>query len=264
MGLRFFMDSLPTQDVREIVRLLGEVAVLNAELPAKRRFLLEGLAKLIGADAWFWAHFKPDPGKESVISFMFVDGGWESEEQRMKTFAACTSEAYEPLNTPLRKGRDVHRTYRRVDLVPDEQWYGSELCEKYYHGANFGDILTSLYPLGDDYYSSIAFLRQLGRAQFDQREVCIAHVVMSEIDWLHRGGVDVPAKEHVNKLSNRQRQVLLQLLSGDSVKQIAQKLSLSAFTVNGHLKTIYERFHVSSRGELLAQFLAGGPVNNRV
>jgi DNA-binding CsgD family transcriptional regulator len=254
------MVSLPIEDVRAMVRLLGEVAVLNAELPGKRRFLLEGLAKLIGADVWWWVHFRHHPHEKSVMSFMMVDGGWESEEQRMKTFAASTSEAYEPLNVALRKGCDVHRTRRRVDLIPDEQWYGSELCEKYFHGANFGDTLTSVYPLGDDYYSSIAIVRRLGRAPFDQREVCIAHVITEEVDWLHRGGVDVPAKEHVNKLSNRQRQVLFQLLSGDSVKQIARKLSLSAYTVNGHLKTIYERFHVSSRGELLAQFLAGGPI----
>jgi DNA-binding CsgD family transcriptional regulator len=257
------MDSLPIEDVRAIVRMLGEVAVLDAELPGKRRFLLEELAKLIGADAWFWVHFRDHPLAKSQMSFMFVDGGWESEEQRMIIFEGCTSEAGEPINIATRKDCDVHRTRRRVDLIPDEQWYGSELCEKYYHGADFGDSLYSNYPLGDDYYSLIVFMRRLGRVPFDRREVCIAHVVTSEVDWLHRGGVDVPAKEHVNKLSNRQRQVLLLLLSGDSVKQIARKLSLSAYTVNGHLKMIYERFHVSSRGELLAQFLAGGPVNNR-
>jgi DNA-binding NarL/FixJ family response regulator len=36
-------------------------------------------------------------------------------------------------------------------------------------------------------------------------------------------GTDVPAAEHVNELSTRRRQVLFQLLSGDSVKQIAKK-----------------------------------------
>jgi DNA-binding CsgD family transcriptional regulator len=52
--------------------------------------------------------------------------------------------------------------------------------------------------------------------------------------------------------------VLFQLLSGDSVKEIAKKLSLSNYTVNDHLKRIYQRFGVNGRGELLAQFLAGG------
>ena len=79
---------------------------------------------------------------------------------------------------------------------------------------------------------------------------------------MHREGTDVPASQHVNELSLRQRQVLLQMLAGDSVKEIAKKLSLSAYTVNDHLKHIYRRFGVGTRGELLAQFLAGGPVGS--
>jgi len=34
------MDYLPVVDVREIVRLLGEVAVLETDAPGKRRALL--------------------------------------------------------------------------------------------------------------------------------------------------------------------------------------------------------------------------------
>ena len=68
------MDSLPIEDVRAIVRMLGEVAELTCDLPGKRRFLLEGLAKLIGADVWFWVHFRDHPLEKSQMSFMIVDG----------------------------------------------------------------------------------------------------------------------------------------------------------------------------------------------
>jgi DNA-binding NarL/FixJ family response regulator len=71
---------------------------------------------------------------------------------------------------------------------------------------------------------------------------------------------DVRAAEYVNELSTRQRQVPFQLLPGDSVKQIATKLSLSNYTVNDHLKHIYRRFGVSGHGELLAQFPSGGQI----
>jgi DNA-binding CsgD family transcriptional regulator len=252
------MDYLPVEDVRGIVRLLGDVAILDTDLPGKRRFVMEGLAKLIQADMWVWVHFRDDAKDGLPVAFMFLEGGWQSESQRMKFAEGTISPAAEALNSAMRKGKDAHITRRRVDLLPDKEWFSSDLARFYFEPAGIGEHLSSLYPLGNNVFSSIAFLRRLGQPPFSPRDVCIAHVVTEEIDWLHRDGTNVPAAAHVNQLSTRQRQVLFQLLSGDSVKQIAKKLSLSNYTVNDHLKRIYQRFGVNGRGELLAQFLAGG------
>ena len=51
------MDAIPTQDVREIIHLLGQVAVQDGDLPFKRRLLVDGLGKLVQADYWFWLQF---------------------------------------------------------------------------------------------------------------------------------------------------------------------------------------------------------------
>jgi DNA-binding CsgD family transcriptional regulator len=56
-------------------------------------------------------------------------------------------------------------------------------------------------------------------------------------------------------LSPRQQQTLQHLLSGDSEKQVARKLGLSQNTIHVHVKALYRRFGVSSRGELLAKHL---------
>jgi DNA-binding CsgD family transcriptional regulator len=255
------MDSLPVDDVRGIVRLLGEVAALATDLPGKRRFLMIGLAKLIDADIWVWIHLK-DQAKDGIpIGFMFLDGGWQNETQRMKYAEATISPAAESFNNAMRIGCDVHRTRRLVDLLWDKQQPSSDSFLHCLNKIGISDSLSSLYPLGNKVFSSVGFLRGLGRPAFTARDVCIAHIVVGEIDWLHREGTDVPAAEHVNDLSLRQRQVLLQLLAGDSVKQIAGKLSISAYTVNDHIKNIYRHFAVNGRGELLAQFLAGGPTS---
>jgi DNA-binding CsgD family transcriptional regulator len=252
------MEFLPVKDVREIVRLLGEVAILETDLPGKRRFLMNGLAKLIHADFWYWVHFKDQAQGNEPSMFMFIDGGWQSEFQRMKVAEGTTSSAIKPVNDMCRKLVTGHFTHRFAELLPGNSWDSCELVQRYLQPAGVGDLLGSIYPLGKSIYSSMNFMRSLGSPPFTPRDVCIAHVVTDEVDWLHRQGTDVPAAEHVNKLSTRQRQVLLQLLSGDSVKQIAKKLSLSNYTVNDHLKLIYRRFGVNGRGELLAQFLAGG------
>jgi len=58
------------------------------------------------------------------------------------------------------------------------------------------------------------------------------------------------------KLPPRQRQTLDRLLAGDSEKQIAARLEVSKHTVHIYVKSLYRRFGVCSRGELLAQFVA--------
>jgi DNA-binding NarL/FixJ family response regulator len=56
-------------------------------------------------------------------------------------------------------------------------------------------------------------------------------------------------------LSPRLTQVLDLLLLGDAEKQVARKLGLSPYTINGYVKDLYRRFGVNSRGELMARFV---------
>lgn len=56
-------------------------------------------------------------------------------------------------------------------------------------------------------------------------------------------------------LSPRQRQTLDLLLSGNAEKEIATRLRISRHTVHVYVKSLYKRFNVCSRGELLAQWV---------
>ena len=55
--------------------------------------------------------------------------------------------------------------------------------------------------------------------------------------------------------SRRMIETLQLLLSGDSEKEVATKLSLSPHTVHIHVKKLYKRLDVSSRAELMAKCL---------
>ena len=254
------LDFLPVDDVRSIVHLLGQVAVEPLDLPGKRRFLMQGLSRLIGAQIWFWLHLRYDPHSgRPPAAFMFIDGGWENDAQRTTVANGGNSTAAESLEIIMGRDCGIHRTRRMKSYIGNDCWNASEYVQHYLRPVNIGDWVNSIYPMGDFCYSSINFMRRADQPDFSPRDVCIAHIILGDIDWLHREGTDIPAREHVRKLSHRQRQVLLHLMSGDGTKQIARKLSMSPFTVNDHLKTIYHRFGVSGRGELLAQFLSGGP-----
>jgi DNA-binding CsgD family transcriptional regulator len=66
-------------------------------------------------------------------------------------------------------------------------------------------------------------------------------------------GILQSADDH--DLPRRVRQTLDRMLAGDSEKQIALRLGISRHTVHVYVKTLYRRYAVSSRGELIARLI---------
>jgi DNA-binding NarL/FixJ family response regulator len=58
----------------------------------------------------------------------------------------------------------------------------------------------------------------------------------------------------VEDLTPREHEVLQLLASGDLYKEIAENLQISITTVNAHVRRIYEKLHVRSRGQAVAKF----------
>ncbi|MDH4099865.1 MAG: response regulator transcription factor [Nitrospirota bacterium] len=54
-------------------------------------------------------------------------------------------------------------------------------------------------------------------------------------------------------LSDREEEILKGLINGDSYKKIADDLCISVHTVNNHIRKIYEKMQVNSRGEAVAK-----------
>ena len=59
----------------------------------------------------------------------------------------------------------------------------------------------------------------------------------------------------LNCLPPRLQQTMHSLLAGDSEKQAAAKMGVSPHTVHVYVKTLYRRYNVSSRGELLSKWM---------
>ena len=57
------------------------------------------------------------------------------------------------------------------------------------------------------------------------------------------------------RLTQREEEILNELIRGASYKEIAWSLCISTFTVNNHLRKIYEKMQVHSRGEAVAKAL---------
>jgi DNA-binding NarL/FixJ family response regulator len=78
------------------------------------------------------------------------------------------------------------------------------------------------------------------------------HIARKVVQYFNQRG---SASGDVEKLSIRERQVLEHLARGVPYKEIAYELVLSIDTVRAHIKGIYGKLHVHSRGEAVAKLM---------
>ncbi len=78
------------------------------------------------------------------------------------------------------------------------------------------------------------------------------HIARKVVQYFNQRGSFGTA---VEKLSQREREVLEHLAQGMPYKEIATLLSVSLDTVRVHIKGIYGKLHVHSRGEAVAKYL---------
>jgi DNA-binding NarL/FixJ family response regulator len=77
------------------------------------------------------------------------------------------------------------------------------------------------------------------------------HIARKVVQYFNQRGGGV---SEVEKLSAREREVLDHLSRGISYKEIAAVLSVSIDTIRVHIKGIYGKLHVHSRGEAVAKY----------
>jgi len=78
------------------------------------------------------------------------------------------------------------------------------------------------------------------------------HIARKVVQYFNQRG---DSDREIEKLSKREREVLDRLAQGIAYKEIADVLSLSIDTVRMHVKGIYGKLHVHSRGEAVAKYL---------
>ncbi len=250
---------LTETDVRAMVRLLGQVAAVPGGHIMKKRCLMAGLAELIQADRWSWIVARADDRHHNPAVVEFLHDGF-AENQLVHYVAWMQDREHVPVEYPaLNALRRVARRFTRSwdQLVSRQQW--DEPANRHRLAAvGIDHIMYSVHILDEDgLFSGRAWMRNKGRENFTPRQRRIAHIITSEVPWLHQDA-SLTAKSHeVRPLTPRLRTVLMLLIEGMTVKQIAEALGLSPYTVADYTKLIHKRFGVSSRAELLHHFMCG-------
>lgn len=250
-------DSLLTEDdVRAIVRLLGDVIAAPGGFSEKRRFLMDRLGAIVDSPAWLWCAADYVPGQQLGHSGI-LHGGLDDTR-----FAGLL----EALNHPAMEAVSAHSSREFLQngvhvtrSLPQLERGGIGMLKSeagpLWRKANIGTLMLSLRPMEGGGASAIGFYRELGAPHFNERETRIAHIVLSGVPWLHYSSF--PDKELVTRLYPRHRTILNLLCDGWSRKKIAAHLGLSVNTVHGYTKAIFKHFGVHTQSELLSCFTHG-------
>ncbi len=249
---------LAESDVRAIVRLLSEVAASRKDHSGMKRMLMDGVCNLISAETWVWAlGCRMTEGKPPIYVSLMHGGFDEDRFARYLTAVEHPDTGFltHPIIRELRE-KQRHVTRLRQHIVTNERFCSSE-AYPFWNRANIGPLILSFRPLDEHSASGIGLYRGRDAPLFTQRESRIAHIILSEVPWLHEQGWPEDRGATVPILAPRERLVLHLLLDGRSRKDISNHLALSENTVSGYQKTIYRHFGVNSHAALMRRFQQG-------
>lgn len=241
-----------------MIRLVGEVAALRGGHAEKKRYLMEGLCKIVDADAWIWGlSCQREPDKPQVYVSMLKGG--LSEEDFVKFLQAVEHpemiEFASKFFIELKKSK-THLTRLRHQITDEARFHGSQ-AQLAWKKVNLGPTILSLRPLDHVSSSAVGLYRHFDRPHFTARESRIVHIMLSEVPWLHQQGWPDDRGVSVPNLSKRERLALNLLTLGHSHKQIADRMNISPNTLHGYIKSVYRHFGVNSQAELMSRFFQG-------
>lgn len=251
-------QRLRLPEVRNVYRLLGECRELGYDYPSWRQHMIVSLAGLLDAPVSASGAFHPPRG---------AGARWEASEEAAIHGRGCRDSdlvhdmllaksyvldelAMESLEGSIRDG-----SWSREQLSHDKVWAASSLYREYFGPARIDDMVFTVVAPEARQPQWLALCRPRGLRRFTERERKLTALFIRELGPLVGTALAGPNEPQVAVLSPRLRQTLAILLEGNSEKQVASRLRLSRATIHEYIQSLYQHFHVNSRGELHAVFL---------
>lgn len=248
---------LEDADVGAMLALLAETC-RHASRSCQVRLLMDGILELVGAKAWVWGasvRLSPDAlptwilhqygGFDDATFAKFVRAQEHPDMQRLTALFVRLLARSNGQLTRTRDQTDPDGTFRTSPAKPlwDE--------------AGVAPGIMSCRLLDGGATSVAGIFRGRDDPPFGERERTIAHILLTEVSWLHLAASDevmVP----VRRLSPRLLTVCNLLVQGQSRPAIAAHLGLRENTLNSYAKEVFRHFGVHSQAELAARFRRGG------
>jgi len=260
-------QQLRIHDVEEAYSLVDECRELWADAAAWQEHLVRGACRLtrmaVGQyneqrlatdlkstdilDETFGGEWRDASARECVMRM------YRDHANRASFFPRCMRLASQAL-----LGSDA--TAMRRHLRPDAEWYRSFVYNEYRRPAYVDDLILSFgFNPRSDSVVMIAVNQDVSDRAPTTRAASMLSLLTRRVAPLVGTTLATKAQHGVHQLSPRLRQMLERILAGDSEKQAARRLCLQPTTVHEYIGELYRRFHVESRGELMAYFVSRRP-----
>jgi DNA-binding CsgD family transcriptional regulator len=248
-------DLLRVQDVRDAYRLIGDCRDLGSDPVLWQVRMFEGLCGLIGAPAATGGEglVRPDG---AIAPLSSLHSGFDTHAAGLLDgYMRDHGPAVDPFIQALQAMQERRVTRTRRQTVPDAAYYRSMVFQKHLRMAGVHHRLVSMYRTGEGAISVIHFHRSAGERDFTARQVAMLGFFHEEIGRLIGRALVSAAEPGPENLSRRLRQTLACLVEGDTEKQVAARLGISQATAHQYVTSLYRRFGVRSRGQLLAHVI---------
>jgi len=244
-----------TADVQAILRLVGGAAELWYEPALQRQFTLDSLCKLLSAKVGVCFAYGDvllgGTAPCTQVTTVGLDAAGQLLFEEFLRSGAPKDPVMEVLHTI--PGRVI--TLCRRDAIADADWYKSEHYKQVRKPLGLGPTMyIKIVAPSIERETIVILCREEGAEPFTERCAYLVDLCLSEMAWPFTPDMSY-TDPTVDNLQPRLKKVMKFLLEGDSEKQVAFKLGLSPHTVHEYVKNLYAELGVSSRGELLAQYV---------
>ncbi|MCA9211703.1 MAG: helix-turn-helix transcriptional regulator [Planctomycetales bacterium] len=252
------------EQARPVFSLMHECCELGFDPKAWRTHLVEGMSQILDSEVaatgiGLMENGIPLTGPDLFVFYERKQGLTDGLVQANLVPNRTPPDAHPILNplviAALPPLPTVVKSFRRQELVDDEEWFQSPYYQRVHKPSGVDDVLSALFIAENGNCEFLSVMRSPGRPDYTSDEAAVFHLVAEEL--LRHIGDRLKHTEHGISFWDvppQCRRVLLHLLRGLSEKQIAAELDVSRHTVHEHVKKIYIRYGVSSRGELHAIF----------
>jgi DNA-binding CsgD family transcriptional regulator len=250
-------DPLSAADAIDLLAATVELTARTADIERRRAEWLDWLLEQVGAEGGFWCWGRGHPLAKGVTPVSTVVRGFTSEEWFALASAGLSPEAdvvYRDPYVPFLESSNLVCLSRSM-VWSDAEWLAMPFRSETLQRAGFENWLIGVRYVGRDTWCCVSLHRRFGRPDFSSRDVSLVAVAVGGISWLSAEPAERIPAEVFEKITPRQRMVMLCLLDGLSRKQVAGRLGITINTVNDHVKCLFQQFDVSSVSELAARFL---------
>jgi DNA-binding CsgD family transcriptional regulator len=254
-------QRLSARDMVTIYRLVGACRDLGHDSAAWRQHLLADLNRKLGGVVGTSQEIRECTSKVPVL-VGDLNVGWAdpSDEKYRARFIAeyglGRDPHYEAMSLRYRERPEL-LVCARHQLVSNQEWYGSAYYNEFRRPTRHDSSVYAMYPLQGrlDTVFGCALTRAVGEPAFSARDRRYCYWLFHELGPLIGRQLAAPGEPTLVDLPPRLRQMMQCLLEGDSEKQAAVRMNVSRATAHEYVTSLYRRFDVNSRAELMARWL---------